>query len=409
MDYENTYTPRLQINSDEKLAKSEPKVNISARPVLGDKTNKSLLSTKVISADSNEFEDHLLVEGLKSVRVRDKSKSEPILHLKSRSRVKVVPNGHEQKVELEKVDRKSTLPPITTELISKLLKHDTFIVEALSDDCRNEPAMFAYLEQEGNLSHRILSLFSRSRGIKSVCMTPSYGVEVDELGLPIEAKYSASKCTKSFYSGYPDLQALDFTNVPVGDEELRFLIKLSKLQALGLSGTKIAVKGIKYLAQYAEFKNTLKCLKLCFVEGINDGVFEHLLAFPKLRDLDLRGCSQVTLNGLLTLVPEGSCHDFASQKKLRLPDSLAAQLAEKHNFYCNLARAKTELITDPKDISIATLSEVQLKQQLKWHRQVYPEIYLNLEGTSLQRKLISILRLRRKEEAIYAAMWKEGN
>lgn len=378
------------------LVKSEP--NAKKQIVLTDKTslnNKSSLGTKVISAESVEFEDFLLEVQAKN---SSKSQSEPVPALKTRSRMQTLPSSESS--SSSSTGKKEF--QINARFLSRLLKHDTLIEEELGPDFDDQLKLFEFLEREGKLSHKVLAVFSKCKAIRSVSMTLSYGTQVNDLGLHSEPAFPIQKCTRSFYSGFSEVQALDFTNVPLLDDELRFLIKLGKLKALGLSGTKITCKSIKYLSTHASFKSNLKCIKLCFVEGLDDAVFSLLTQFPRLEEIDLRGCANLTLKGALQLFPEGQRNVMI--RKLSLPEQIHIQLSEKHQFYGELKRAKPKLILDSKDISIPSLDEDDLKEQLKWHKQVYADIYLNMNLDALRGKLVSILRLRKREEQLYSLM-----
>lgn len=380
--------------SRETVIKSEPNVK---RLALSDKTNisngksSSSLATKVISADSAEFEDALFFDGHRNES--DKSKSEPVKQhsQKARNRVLTLPLEPAKKKEFA----------VNARFLSRLLKHDTMIEEELGAECDDQLKLFEFLQREGKLSHKVLAIFSKCKGIRSVSMTPSYGSVVDDLGLCTPPQFPVEKCTRSFYSGFKDLQILDFTNVPLHDDELRFLIKLDKLQALGLSGTKITCKSIKYLTQYASFKSTLKCLKLCFADGLDDAIFSLLPMFTCIQEVDLRGCSALTLPGALNMFSQGKLSP-SFLRTLALPEQISIKLTEKQDFYRDLKRAKPELISDPNDISIPLLAEDNLKRQLKWHKQVYPDIYLNMNLESLRNKLMAILRLRRQEQTLHS-------
>jgi hypothetical protein len=383
---------RSAVSGQTILVNSEP--NARKRIPFSNKTpninNTSSLSTKVISADSVEFEDFLGNEFRKETL---KSQSEPVNLLKVQNRVKTV--------SIDELPGRKDDFQITARFLARILKHETLIEEELGSNCDDLVKLFAFLEREGKLSHKVLALFSKlSSGIRSISMTQSYGAPENDLGLRSAPRFPISKCTKSFYSGFNAVQVLDFTNVPLPDDELRFLIKLSKVQALGLSGSKVTCKGIKYLTQHASFKSNLKCLKMCFVDGVDDSLFSLLPLFPRLQEVDLRGCSGLTLNGALQLIPEGR-KLFFSFKIIEWPESIAVQLSEKHTFYQDLKKAKPDLILDPKDISIPFLDETELKRQLKWHKQVYTDIYLNLNLEALRAKFVFILRLRRREQILY--------
>jgi hypothetical protein len=231
---------------------------------------------------------------------------------------------------------------------------------------------------------------------------------------------------KQFYQyadRFESLRFLDCTNVPLDDDCLRYFIRLFHLESLGLSGTNISTKGIKYLAKHAEFKSSLKCLKLCYIQNLTDDLFPHLGQFDALADLDLLGCTQITLKGVLQLVNHPSmdrniddetlrvitCDQRSPVKlkvplqQLRLPHPLFSQLLTVHSAYQSLRSQSlipsSELICDPELVS--KLSRPELIAQLKKHKLHYPDIYLNLQREELAAKLEFILSMRLKEERIW--------
>ena len=230
-------------------------------------------------------------------------------------------------------------------------------------------------------------------------MTNSYAGIICESGLPSASKYSAVLCTKPFYNGFQQILSLDFTNVKLNDDDLRYLIRLPKLQALGLSGTTITDKGIKYLSVHSAFKSSLRCLKLCFVQEIYDSSLQFLKSFTKLKHLDLRGSENITLNGCHDLVDETFKRPIPGSS-IRLPQKIQNRLIEMNDFYKNAAKNNTNIILDPKDIRIENLSDPELKTQLKLHRTIYPNTYLNQDIVDLRKRLIYILRIRKREEIL---------
>lgn len=322
------------------------------------------------------------------------SLSEPINTSKTRSRI--IQNV--EKIDIVKTTKKKQLE-ISVENLAKILEYDTFIEEELGTNEIDEIKMFKFLEKEGRLSQEILKIFSKCPNIRSVNMTNSYAGIVGESGLLSEAKYASVLCTKPFYNGFQQLLSIDFTNIKIQDNELRYLIRLPKLQAIGLSGTSITDKGIKYISIHSAFIKNLKCLKLCYVQGISDQGIKFLNSFAKLKNLDLRGCEKITLKGCLDLVEEIPTR---SNPELiaKLPQKIQNQLNEQHNFYIELSKQHINLILDPKDVRIENLSESELRSQLKFHKKMYINVYLNEGKDALRKNLISILRVRKKEEIL---------
>ena len=185
----------------------------------------------------------------------------------------------------------------------------------------------------------------------------------------------------------------------LSDDELRYLIRLPKLQALGLSGTAITDKGIKYLSVHSAFKTSLRCLKLCFVQGISDFSINFLKSFPKLKGLDLRESGNITMNGCHNLVDE-ALKDWLIDSSIKLPQKIQNRLLEMSEFYKATSKSDSNIITDPKDVRVENLNVTELKYQLKLNKTIYPNIYLNEDPDELRKKLASILRIRRKEEIL---------
>lgn len=378
------------IQSDEenliKGFRTEPKK--LSRDFLSSKQNRKPLS------GVNKKNDNVAVsvESIKKVTL-----SEPLNLSKSRSRLIQVDSLNDG---IQKVSRPKKRPTnLNAAKLAKILEHDTFIEDELGPDESNELILFNFLEREGRLSTEILKAFSKCSLIKNINMTSSYAGIIGESGLLSGGKYSAALSTKSFYNGFQQILSLDFTNVKLNDDELRYLIRLPKLQALGLSGTTITDKGIKYLTVHSAFRTSLRCLKLCFIQGISDSSIHSLKIFTKLKSLDLRGCENITLSG---------CHDFVDETlklpltrlKMKLPEKIQNQLLYLSEAYTAAARINNDIIMDPNNVRIDNLTVSEVKAQLKIHKQFYPNVYLNEDHIDLCEKLIFILRTRKKEEIL---------
>ena len=335
------------------------------------------------------------------------SLSEPVNNLKNRSRI--IPKKYELLVENDDHNQEETklckVKPkkLNAAILAKVLDHDTFIEDELGLDESDEQILFNFLENEGRLSPEVLKAFCKSTKIRTVNMTHSYAGTKYESGLISAAKYSAKLCTKPFYYGFQQLLTIDFTNVKIYDDELRYIIRLPKLQALGLSGTLVTDKGIKYMSIHSNFKTTLQCLKLCFVEGISDLTIKFLNTFTKLKSLDLRGNKNISLVGVgcLDLIKDTSeCQN--SNIIIKLPENLHEKLLDLHLFYEELSKTNSNIILDPFDVRISKLSKSEIKSQLVFHKQVYNDIYLNQDMEYLQSKFIEIVKRRKKEEYLYS-------
>ena len=353
---------------------------------------------KGLSKDNNGLSSDL------KLLTEKNSISEPVNQTKVRSRIiqnkaKVV----EEKVENEFMESKlNVLKPekIDAASLAKILDHDTFIEDELGHYESNERKLFGFLENEGRLSPGILKVFCKSSHIRTVNMTNSYAGIKNESGQISSAKYSEKLCTKPFYFGFQQLLKIDLTNVKICDDELRYLIRLPKLQALGLSGTLITDKGIKYVSVHSKFKLTLKCLKLCYIDGISDAAIKYLNNFLNLQNLDLRGNKNISLCGCLDLVTDTSNRPN-SCIYIRFPQNIQEELSHFHNYYKELSKSDSDIIIDPHDFRISKLSRSEIKSQLKLHVRNYSDIYLNQETEFLQKKLVEIIIRRKKEEYLY--------
>jgi hypothetical protein len=233
------------------------------------------------------------------------------------------------------------------------------------------------------LSGKVLKLFNLCPGIETIDLSPSYAGHMSEIGLMEPSALPVAKCTVPIFGGYSSVKVLDCTNVHIVDDDLRFLIKLGKLQALGLSGTKITNKGLKYLATHSKFKAALQCIKLCYIEGIDGAGLAHLCSgFTNLREIDLWGCEQLKIKDL-------QCFKASSVKKVRLPAGLHDHIEDYHHKYQQLGRDHPELVMNPNELEC--LCEAQLRAQLILHKPCFPDIYLNVPKSSMLQRLTTIL------------------
>lgn len=362
------------------------------------KPSRDFLSSKQNRKPLNEVNKKNVNVSFSIESTKNVSLSEPLNLSKRKSRLI---QGKSLNEEIQKAALRPKKRPtnLNAAKLAKILEHDTFIEDELGPDESNEMILFGFLEKEGRLSSEIIKAFSKCSLIKNINMTNSYAGIVGESGLLSASKYSASLCTKPFYNGFQQILSLDFTNVKLSDDELRYLIRLPKLQALGLSGTTITDKGIKYLSVHSAFKTSLKCLKLCFVQGIYDSSIQFLKSFTKLKGLDLRGSENITLSG---------CHDLVDETlklslpgmRLKLSQKIQNQLLDLREVYKSAAKSNADIIMDPNNVRIGNLTVSELKAQLKIHKTICPNIYLNEDPIDLRKRLICILRIRKKEEIL---------
>ena len=73
-----------------------------------------------------------------------------------------------------------------------------------------------------------------------------------------------------------------------------------------------------------------------------------------------------------------------------------------HDYYTQIIDKKDiSIVLDPNDIRIECMPESELKSQLKFHKVMYADVFLNEGNDSLRKKLIFILRIRKKEEIMF--------
>lgn len=262
-------------------------------------------------------------------------------------------------------------------------------------DQLNTPLMlFRYLEEKGLLSSQVLSYFAGFSLIDSLNMSPSYSNCLNEFGLVVNGRFPCKKCTVPIFNGFDKLVVLDLTNVMIGDDELRYLIKLRSLKALGLAGTNITNKGLKYLGKHAEFTKSLQCIKLCYNLSINDLGLSLLAGFRMLAEIDLWGCEKITMSGCLGLVKSN-----VNLSKVRLPAAVAERINELHHIYSGLTRMHHDIILKAADC--LTLDEESLKRQLKYHRNQFTDIFFNVPKDDLLKRLCQILTERSQQESLF--------
>lgn len=270
--------------------------------------------------------------------------------------------------------------------------------EKILDGFETRLDLFRLLERRGLLSHKALSIFSKCAEIESLDLGPSYADRMNKVGLISKGPFTVANCTVPIYTGFTGLKVLDMTRVPVVDEDLRYIIRLERLQALGLSCTKISWKGLRYLSKHARFIGSLLCLKLCYMENLGDESFGHLKAFSSLSEIDLYGSDSITLRSLLDLFPANPIS--SKLRQVRLPDRLFATIRGNHLAYEGLMK-KRNLLQDPD--KAFDLSEDEIKHELKMHQKQYPSAsFLAMDHAHLRKTLNDILLQRRKEEFLWA-------
>jgi hypothetical protein len=254
--------------------------------------------------------------------------------------------------------------------------------------------LFRSLEREGKLGPDVLKTFAKCSDVQILMMGPTYGGHVNELGLLEEGKFPAVNCTVPLFHGFTGLRVLDLTCVPIQDEDIRYMIKLSQLQALGLSGTGITSRGLRYITKHAQFLTSLQCIKLCYVDKLDDVGISELVAFPNLAEVDVFGSNKITLKAIYSIITGDPRKSML--KKVRLTEKIHSQLRDQHVAYSQLG----ELVANPAAVN--NLSEHEVRLQLRKHQKYYPNIFLNLSVDSLHEKLCEIVTLRRKEEFLWS-------
>lgn len=260
--------------------------------------------------------------------------------------------------------------------------------------------LFRHLEASGELHNKALKLFANIPGVTTLLLGPTFGQLTDATGLVEAGRYPVDGCTKIFFTGYRSLKILDLTCVPIEDDDVRYLIKLVDLQALGLSGTKVTGKGIKYLTQHAAFVHSLRCLKLCYLSGLDDLGLLEVKGLSSLCELDIFGCcnSKLSLAACSNLLTYRSAENQLTS--IRLPARLFESLRNRHMLYESITRKFHAF--EPDAYKVGLLHEDEVRQQLRAYRQLFPDVFLNLDIGSLREKLSEILCRRAKEEYLWS-------
>ena len=273
-----------------------------------------------------------------------------------------------------------------------------FLIEGFTD-CKSPRELFEKLEGSGqskkqfaNLSPAVLKLFSNCPEIQTLDMSGSYAGRLNAVGLIDSPPFPVQGCTRPLYGGFAELLVLDLTNVQIGDDELRYLIKLAKLQALGLSGTGVTDKGLRYLSRHATFVGTLQCLKLCYAQKITDVGLSHLKGFPRLSEIDLLGIEGITVTGCVDMLSEPLTNCQLS--KLRLPLPIKDRLDELHFAY---QRQSQTVPFEQMDLE-------EIRSQLRVHRKHYPDVHVMLDSVQAKEKLRELIERRCKEEFLWSKM-----
>ena len=323
----------------------------------------------------------------------------PLVDINSNQRKEVDENHHDHELKSKRKlihhsapqlgDTNNRLSKVVTTVKTKDTKRDWSFKETLEDCldickqlsidlpsvCSTPLQLFEYLEKEGMLNPEVLKLYAPNREIKTLNMTPSYAGHLNSLGLFVESKLPPKLCTSPLYHGYQSLVALDLTNIAIGDDELRYLIKLGSLQALGLSGTNITSKGLKYLSIHAKFVCRLVCMKICYIPVLDDKALEFVTAFTSLQELDLLGTT-CSLQGLVSFTKK------CPVAKLRTPVEVYEQLTTLQEKFSK----ESKLVKRADDIS--QLSKTQITEQLKIFRKHYHNFIANDNPSILLAQLI---------------------
>ena len=260
-------------------------------------------------------------------------------------------------------------------------------LELTTDYRSHRPSeLFKRLEGEGQLSPKILEFYSQNTEIKTLSLRESYAPKLSEAGHLIPANQDYLLSTKVLYTGFTSLIALDLTNVPITDNELRFIIKLQNLKALSLSGTLITERGLKYLSEHSKFQERLECLKLCYVDSIVDSSLKFITKYQNLQELDLLGT-------LCTIESVESLVKLCSLKKIRMPISVHDELRERHELHIS-----SKLVTCINDVSNMDQRKISAlsKKLLRLFK------FKSVRAAVDQNELVQlILERRQKEELVW--------
>lgn len=298
----------------------------------------------------------------------------------------------------------------------------------------------------GLLTTSLLKEFLEYGGekITTLSLSPSFGEKSDE-SLPFLVRKPEPETLKElfklFFVSSPrvaNVEFLDLTLVPLDDDLLRFIIRMGNLKGIGLAGTRVTVKGLKYLTKHCTFKGTLETMLLSGNEFIQDDCIPFIKQFENLKSLDLRRTS-VTYHGILDLITvkkEGSLDRRKSNAQtlevqhepflsdifepsqlqtLKIPQSVYDMLLEQHTkaitFHpsslmpCDATIVSyDQMLRNPN--KAFSLGREACKKQLEFYKKVfgYRDIYLELDHEDLQKKLYSITVDRLREEKIWSLL-----
>lgn len=247
------------------------------------------------------------------------------------------------------------------------------------------------LESAGCLTPSLLEAFSLNHDLRRISLTNSFK----------RGNITVKDCAKYLYKGFKNLSVLDLTDMPITDNELRYMIKLSSLHALGLSNTLITNKGLKYVAQHGSFKESLRCLKLCNLTELNDCSISFIKCFPNLIELDLRGCKNISINGCRNLVTDR--HLTLSRKHIRLalPEHIHHDLVkaeEDFRFHVQVNSGCHHVITDPNDVRLDSMPISEMQAWVQLFQKI--QRASNISESSVKATLVQHLRLKRKDDLL---------
>ena len=211
---------------------------------------------------------------------------------------------------------------------------------------------------------------------------------------------------------FQKLEFLDLTFMPIDDDLLRYIIQLPNLKGLGLGGTRVTCKGIRYLSKHAHFKSSLEILILSGNNIIDDESLKYMTAFPNLRTLELTR-TEVSLNGILSSLVryEESVNSYSVSltncflTSLRLPEKAFRSLAERHGLRGdNFSLTNTSDMLNPLNTTEISYSDCQKILKYFQDHEAYPDIYLDrmLSLEDLQRKVKDLRVTRLKEERLWS-------
>lgn len=292
--------------------------------------------------------------------------------------------------------------------VNEILNEDQ-IKEINNDDSLDFISLFKMMEDKGFLFYDVLEVFSNCPQLKHFLTTLQLSKTFSESKKELFLNSSPSKLmhanefdnehlllpiTKPLFNGraWRSLEILDLSFLStVRDEELRYIIRLPNIIALGLSMTRVTSRGIRYLGKHSLFKDKLQCLKLCHLEEIDDRCIKEFSQFPSLNEVDLYGCNSksLTFSSLLEIDKRII--------RIRLPLKHMTYLEDMHNIYRGIMHTDGD---DGYHHKIPN-SQGDIRNQLRLYQKHYTDIFLNLDIISHEAKLKMILERRSKEEDLY--------